>query len=53
MKDPRHLELAKVLVRHSTKIKKGDHVLLEAFDVDPEFMQAIVQEVSWMRISIS
>jgi aminopeptidase len=45
MKDPRHAQLAKVLVRHSTQIKPGDHVLLEAFDVDPAFLQALVQEV--------
>ena len=33
MKDPRYTKLAKTLVHHSMKVKPGDKVLVEAFDI--------------------
>ena len=37
MTDPRYKKLADLLVHYSTALKKGDHVLLEMFDVPDEF----------------
>src|SRR5579859_4293527 len=37
MTDPRYETLAKLLVEYSTKLKKGDHVLLDMIDVPDEF----------------
>ncbi|RPH96036.1 aminopeptidase [candidate division KSB1 bacterium] len=45
MADPRYVDLARVLVRYSTAVKAGDNVLIEGFDVPPEFMAVLVQEV--------
>ena len=45
MKDPRHKKLAEVLVRHSTRVKPGDKVLIEINDVPPEFTAVLLQEV--------
>lgn len=45
MKDPRYEELAKVLTRHSTKLQKGDNVLVDAFDVPDEMVLALVQAI--------
>lgn len=45
MKDPRIQKLAEVLVNHSTKLQKGEKVLIEAFDVPPELPIAILKEV--------
>ena len=45
MFDPRYDDLARVLVRYSTAVKSGDKVLVETFDVPPEFTAALVQEV--------
>lgn len=45
MKDPRIEEFARVLVNHSTKIKPGDKVLIEVFDIPTEVPLAIVNEV--------
>ncbi len=45
MFDPRHKKLAEVLVKHSTKVKPGDHVLIECSDVPAEFTSILVQEV--------
>ena len=45
MKDPRHDALAAVLTRHSTKLKGGDRVLLDLFDVPAEMGIALVRAV--------
>lgn len=45
MKDPRHEALAQVLVRHSTRLRKGDHVLIELFDAPEEFGVTIIRAV--------
>lgn len=45
MSDPRYLDLARVLVRYSTSVKPGEKVLIETFDIPPEFVSVLVQEV--------
>jgi aminopeptidase len=35
MNDPRNTELAKVFVEHSTKVKKGDNVVISTSDLEP------------------
>lgn len=44
MKDPRIQKLAEVLMHHSTKINKGEKVLIEAFDIPPELPAALIRE---------
>ena len=34
MKDPRIEKLAKLLINYSVSLKKGEKILIEAFDVD-------------------
>src|SRR4051794_6735427 len=46
MKDPRHGELAKLLVNHSCQIAAGEKVLIEAFDIPPEFTVELVRAVA-------
>lgn len=46
MKDPRFAKLASLLVRHSSRVDKGDKVLIEAFDIPPEFTTELIREVS-------
>lgn len=45
MKDPRCDDLAKVLTRHSTKLKKGEHVLIDAFDIPRPMIVALIRAV--------
>lgn len=45
MKDPRLQTLAKILLHHSTRIQKGEKVLIEAFDVPPELPAALIREI--------
>ena len=42
MSDPRYQELADVLVNFSTKVKPGENLLLEAIDVPPAFVEAMI-----------
>lgn len=37
MTDPRYTKLARLLVNYSTRLKKGDHVLIDLMDVPDEF----------------
>jgi aminopeptidase len=37
--------LAAVLTEHSTRLKKGDHVLIEAYDIPPLFVIALMRAV--------
>ncbi|HEY7087320.1 MAG TPA: aminopeptidase [Tepidisphaeraceae bacterium] len=46
MKDPRFAQLAKVLVHHSSEVKSGDKVLVEAFDIPPDFTVELVRTVA-------
>ena len=41
--DPRYQKLADLLVRHSTKLEKGEHVLIEAFDIPVEMTSALIR----------
>lgn len=43
MKDPRLEQLASVIVQHSTELKKGDRVLIEAFDAPQEMVIELVR----------
>jgi aminopeptidase len=44
-KDPRHAQLAQVLVGHSTQVQPGDQVLIETFDTPDAMTQALVERV--------
>lgn len=46
MKDPRYTELARTLVHHSCKVQPGDKVLVEAFDIPPEFTVELVRTIA-------
>jgi aminopeptidase len=46
MKDPRFTDLAKTLVHHSCRVKSGDKVLIEAFDIPPDFTVELVKTVA-------
>ena len=46
MKDPRHTKLAELLVNHSARVERGDRVLVEAFDVPPEFTTELIRAVA-------
>jgi len=45
MHDPRIDQLARQLVRYSTSTKRGDHVLVELFDVPEEMGIALIREI--------
>jgi aminopeptidase len=45
MNDPRYAELARVLVRYSTALKRDDRVLVDLTDVPDEFAVALMREV--------
>lgn len=43
MLDPRVTELANLLCTHSTRLQKGDNLLIEAFDIPPECVAEVVR----------
>ncbi|MFG0253437.1 MAG: aminopeptidase [Phycisphaerales bacterium JB038] len=43
MNDPRHDKLAELLIRHSTRIQPGEHLLIELFDAPEEIGIALVK----------
>lgn len=45
MVDPRLTKLADLLVNYSVQAKRGEHVLIEAFDYDPGFVRELVKKV--------
>ncbi|RME95861.1 MAG: aminopeptidase [Verrucomicrobia bacterium] len=45
MNDPRFTDLARVLVRYSTALKRNDRVLLDLTDVPDEFAVTLIREV--------
>ena len=49
MHDPRFDKLAKLLVGHSTKLKPGEKVLLDAFDIPSEMTVALIRAVRAAR----
>lgn len=42
MKDPRHRKLAEVLVNHSTRLQKGENILIEAIDTPHQLVIEII-----------
>jgi aminopeptidase len=42
--DPRFNKLAQIIVRHSTRLKKGDRILIEAIDIPPDMVIALIRE---------
>ena len=45
MRDPRMNDLATLLVNHSTRLGKGDHILIEAFDIPVEMVVALTEQI--------
>ncbi|HZG75562.1 MAG TPA: aminopeptidase, partial [Paenibacillus sp.] len=45
MKDPRILKLAKTIVNYSTRVQKGDRVLIEMIGPERELLKSIIDEV--------
>src|SRR3954463_4332363 len=45
MKDPRYTQLADLLVHHSARVKSGDRVLVEAFDIPPDFTAQLINTI--------
>jgi len=43
MSDPRVTKLAELLVNHSTRLQKGEHVLIEGFDVPDDIVIEIIK----------
>lgn len=46
MMDPRYTALAATLVGHSTRIRTGERVLVEAVDVDQALVVALIREIN-------
>lgn len=44
MQDPRYARLAEMLVRHSTSLEAGEHLLIEAFDAPEAFVRSLIEE---------
>ncbi len=42
MHDPRYAKLAQTLIGHSTALRPGEHLLIEAFDIPAEMVLALV-----------
>ena len=49
MTDPRLDKLADVLIGHSTKLRAGEKVLIEAIDIPPELVTVLVRKASALR----
>ena len=45
MADPRHRELAKLLVEYSCEVQEGENVLIETWDVPVEFIDELIRAV--------
>jgi len=46
MMDPRYEKLADVLIGYSTKLEKGEKILIETFDIPEEMIVALVRRVT-------
>jgi aminopeptidase len=46
VKDPRYTKLADVLVKHSCKVRRGEKVLIEAYDIPPDFTTELIRTVA-------
>ena len=49
MNDPRYDSLARLLVGHSVALRKGEKVLIEAFDIPDEMVGALIREVDRVK----
>ncbi len=49
MTDPRYQELAETLTHFSTRLKKGDKVLIDAFDIPDAMVIALVRQVRELK----
>ena len=45
MADLRYRKLAELLIGHSTNLQKGEHILIEAFDIPREMIVELVKVV--------
>jgi aminopeptidase len=45
MRDPRNAQLARVIVRHSTQLKPGEAVMIEAFDLADDLVLDLIDAV--------
>jgi aminopeptidase len=46
VKDPRYTKLANVLVKHSCKVRRGEKVLIEAYDIPVDFTTELIRTVA-------
>ena len=46
MADPRHQKLADIIVHHSVKVRPGEKVLVEAFDIPAEFTMLLIRTIA-------
>src|SRR5205085_5380283 len=46
MKDPRFTDLARLLVHHSCDLQPGEKILIEAYDIPPEFIIELVRHAA-------
>src|SRR6187401_1714703 len=46
VKDPRYTKLANVLVKHSCKVRRGEKVLIEAYDIPIDFTTELIRTVA-------
>ena len=46
MVDPRYQKLAEIIVHHSCNVQKNEKVMIETFDIPPEFTALLVREVA-------
>ncbi|MFV0337366.1 MAG: aminopeptidase [Chthoniobacterales bacterium] len=49
MSDPRFDKLAHVLISHSTKLRRGEKVLIDAFDIPEAMIHALIRKVYEVR----
>lgn len=49
MNDPRIERLAEILIHHSIKLKAGENVLIEAFDIPDPLVKALIRTVTEAR----
>ncbi|MBI4601862.1 MAG: aminopeptidase, partial [Planctomycetes bacterium] len=46
MTDPRYRKLAEIIVRHSCRVKEGEKVLVETFDIPAELTAVLVRAIA-------
>src|SRR5687767_5401124 len=46
MSDPRYQKLADIITSHSCTVEKGEKVLIEAFDIPPEFTALLIKTIA-------